>query len=104
MAKKSIYKFTDKRHAKGGLISTVLACISLLIFVVLIYVSFLHGGNGGIYIGSIGLTGLITSVMGLVFGIMGFKEEDTYSLFSKIGSICNMVIILVWVCIYLVGI
>lgn len=104
MAKKSIYKFTDKKHAKGGVISTVLGCISLLVFVILIYVSFRHGGNGGIYIGSIGLTGFIISVMGLIFGIMGFKEEDTYSLFSRIGSIWNMIIILVWVCIYLVGV
>lgn len=104
MVKKSVYKFTDKKHARGGLVSTVLGCISLVIFLALVYVSFRYEGNGGIYIGSIGLTGLILSIMGLIFGIMGFKEEDSYSLFSKIGSIINTLIILIWACIYLVGI
>lgn len=104
MVKKTNYKFTNKKHAKGGTISTFLACISLVIFFALIYVSYLNKGNGGIYIGSIGLTAFIISIIGLVFGIMGFKEEDVYYLFCKIGSFLNMLMMLIWACIFLVGI
>lgn len=104
MVKKINYKFSNKKHAKCGLISTFLACISLIIFFALIYVSYLNKGNGGIYIGSIGLTAFIISIIGLIFGIMGFKEEDAYYLFCKIGSLLNMLVMFIWVCIFLVGI
>lgn len=104
MVKKANYKFTNKKHAKNGIVSTALASVSLLMFLALIYVSYLQKGKGGIYIGSIGLTAFIISIIGLLFGILGFKEKEAYYLFCKIGSVVNMLIILVWSCIYLVGV
>lgn len=103
MAKKTNIKFTDKTHAVNGIISTILGCISLAAFVALVTVSCLLKGNGGLYIGSIGISGMIMSVAGLVFAIKGFGERECYYLFSRIGSTLNIAIILIWVAVYIFG-
>lgn len=100
--KRSI-KFTDKSHAVNGVISTVFAGISILLMIVLVIFSYINKGNAGIYIGSIGLTAFIISIVGLIRGIKSFQERERYYLFSKIGSIVNAVIITLWVAIYVIG-
>lgn len=104
MARKANFKFTDKRHAKRGIASMVLAVLSLAVFGGLIFVSFRMKGNGGVYIGSLGLTALIMNFVGLYEGIISFRETDKYYLFSKLGSILNVIIMVVWVSVFLMGI
>lgn len=103
MAKKGGFKFTDKRHAVKGIISAVLGIVSITIGIVLVYISYSRKGNGGLPLGSIGLTAAIISLVGLICGLSSFKEEDAYYLFSKVGTIMNSIILLVWIGIYLIG-
>lgn len=100
--KKNI-KFTDKSHAVNGIVSTVLSGVSITLMLALVIFSYIREGNAGIYIGSIGLTALIIAIVGLVKGIKSFQERERYYLFSKIGSIVNAVIILLWIAIYVIG-
>lgn len=100
--KKSI-KFTDKSHAVNGVVSTILAGISIVLMLALVIFSYINKGNAGVYIGSIGLTAFMIAVVGLVRGIKSFQERERYYLFSKIGSIVNAIIITFWVAIYVIG-
>lgn len=101
--KKASIKFTNKSHATNGIVSTVLGGISLILMCALVVLSYVKGGNAGIYVGSIGLTALIIAIVGLIKGIVSFQERERYYLFSKIGSVCNAVIIVLWVAIYVIG-
>ena len=101
--KRKNIKFTDKSHAVNGIVSTILGGVSILFMLALVIVSYIRKGNAGIYVGSIGLTAFLISIVGLIRGIKSFKERERYYLFSKIGSLLNAIIVFLWVAIYLVG-
>lgn len=103
MARKGSYKFTDKTHAVKGMISTILGISSILIFVILVYISYRNKGNAGVYLGVFGIAGMGLSLEGLVLGIMSFQEKEVYYLFSKIGTIMNSVLLIIWISIYGMG-
>lgn len=100
--KKSI-KFTDKSHATNGIISTILGGISFVLMVALVIISYMKKGNAGIYLGSIGLTAFVIASVGLAKGIASFKERERYYFFSKVGSICNVIIIALWMAVFVIG-
>jgi hypothetical protein len=102
-AKKKNIKFTDRNHAVNGIISTILGGISLVLMLVLVLLSYSQAGNAGVYTGSIGLVAMIVSIVGLFVGISSFKERESYYLFSKIGSLLNIMIITFWIAIYVIG-
>lgn len=100
--KKSI-KFTDKSHATNGVVSTILGAISLFLMLALVIISYVQKGDAGIYLGSIGLTAFVIAIVGLIRGIRSFGERERYYLFSKIGSIINAVILVLWIAVYVIG-
>ncbi len=103
MTAKGNIKFSNKSHAVNGIISTIVGVISVGIMIVLIIISYMNRGNAGVYVGAIGLSALVMSVVGLILGIKSFSERECYYLFSKIGSIINAIIILIWISIYVIG-
>jgi len=103
MAKKRMYSFTEKKHSQKGITSTVLGGLSFLLLCVLVYSSFFAKGNGGIYLGTIGFTAIVMTIVGLVYGLTSFRERDVFYLFSKIGSILSGVMLAIWIFIILIG-
>lgn len=104
MAKKKMYTFSEHRHSKQGIISTVLGGLSLLIFLALAYTSYWYYGEGGPVLGSLGFTGIIFSICGLVSGLMSFREKHILYTFSKAGSILGSVALVVWIFVVLLGV
>lgn len=104
MAKKRMYSFAEKKHSQRGLVSSILGGISLLIFLVLSYLAFYLGGEGGAYLGSIGLTGVIFAITGFILGLLSFRESNILYFFSKLGSILNGCVLAVWIFVILIGI
>lgn len=97
------YKFSDKKHSVRGIFSTIFGVISIIILLVLIGISAKAGGKGSIYLGSIGLCALVINITGLVLGLMGFFEKERYRLFAQIGAVGNLLILLGWVSIIMIG-
>lgn len=97
MAKKRMYSFTEKKHSGRGITSTVLGGVSFILLCVLIYLSFFWKGNGGPFLGGIGFTAIVLAVLGLVYGLMSFREKDVFYFFSKIGSVLNGVVLAMWI-------
>ena len=104
MAKRKMYTFSEKRHARQGITSTVLGGLSLLIFIVLVYISWWFYGEGGIYLGAAGVAGIVFAICGLVKGLMSFREKHMLYTFSKTGSILSSVALVVWIFVVLLGV
>ena len=77
------YSFENKNHATKGVVSAVCAGISLGIFCVASLCSLAYHGNGGIYLGAMGLTALGISIYGFVMGLRSFSEKHKNQRFSK---------------------
>lgn len=104
MAKKRMYSFAKEKHSGKGITSTVLGILSLLIFGVLAWLAYYLDGQGGAYLGSIGFTGLVFTVCGVVLGLLSFGEDNVRYFFSKVGSILNGIMLALWVFVVLLGI
>lgn len=99
-----MYSFEEEKHSKKGMTSTFLGTLSLIIFCVLCWLACYMEGQGGAYLGSIGFTGIVFAVCGVVQGLMSFSENNVRYLFSKIGSVLNGVMLALWVFVLLLGI
>ena len=103
MARKKMYSFAEKKHSQRGLVSSILGGVSLLIFLVLVYLAFYFSGQGGAYLGGIGFTGIVFALTGLILGLMSFGESNTLYFFSKLGSILNGCVLAAWIFVVLLG-
>ena len=103
MARDRKYRFYEKPHAVGGRFALIIAGISLLLFIVCVVLSFISRGNGGQYIGGIGLIGGLLSVCGFFAGIRSFREPETTPALSIAGTIACGMIMLGWATIFLAG-
>ena len=101
---KADYGFDDKRFTLGGPLSIFMFVVSAAICGVGIYTSYQAKGNGGIILGAAGFMGILVAICGFVIGVMSFREEDKHYVMSRTGVILNAIVLLLWVCIYLIGI
>ena len=97
MAKRKMYSFEERRHSQMGITSTVLGIVAVIIILALIYVAAYYKGNGGAYLGSIGITAIV------ICGLRSFKEKNKIYTFSKIGSLLNGILIAGWIGLILFG-
>lgn len=98
------YRFDNKKYTIGGAISTTLFGVSLVMFGIAVYASYQAHGEGGVIIGAAGFMGFLVTLAGLIIGIMSFREEDKHYMLSRIGVFSNFGLLLIWGCIYLIGI
>lgn len=104
MAKRRMYSFEEEKHSGKGITSTVLGILSMLIFGVLAWLAYYLDGQGGVWLGSIGFTGIVFTVCGVILGLMSFREDNVRYLFCKIGSVLNGIMFAMWVFVLLLGI
>lgn len=97
------YKFTDKRHARGGIAASAAGLVSLLLLVGSISLSYLQHGASGIYVGMAGGAAFLISIAGMVLGIRSYHEEERYYFFSGLGCFLNGVLLIAWVSILMLG-
>lgn len=83
------YKFTDKKRSKGGVISSLLFVLALLLIGSSIYFSFKKAGNGGIEVGLTAMLSLIVSFSGFIVGVKSFKEDNVFFGYSWFGTVGN---------------
>ena len=90
------YKFTDKHHSKGGILATVAGSIALICTLVDLYFVYKAKGEAGEIVALFGMIALICSIYGVVVGKRSFKEEEVYYVFSRIGLIVNLILVIFW--------
>lgn len=102
--KKKSYKFTNKKQSVRGIVSSIFLVIAIGMIVYAIVLSFKAKGNAGAEIGALGMEALLVSVMGIIMGIYGFKEEEVFLRFPWIGTVGNTIVFLFLLGTILVGI
>ena len=103
MANIAGYKFSNKHHSGKGILSTGFGAASLILLAVLIVIACKMHGQGSMYLGSAGLVSMMFSFIGLIIGIASFFEAESYKLFPRIGSIFNLVMLMIWASIFMIG-
>ena len=98
------YNFAKKKHSARGMISSVLAGISLGLLAVSSVCSLAFHGNGGMYLGAMGLIAICISVYGFILGLKSFSDKNRDLLFCKIGSVGSGILMVAWLALFLTGI
>lgn len=86
------------KYTRGGMISTGIAMLSLIVFAVAVGISIYEKGKAGAIVGYLAFATIALSVIGYVVGINSFKEETRFLKFSWIGTILNLFI---WVMMFM---
>lgn len=98
------YKFTNKHHSAGGIRSSIAAALSLVCTVICVASSYTAKGNGAKALVVPGLLAVISCVYGLLAGNQSFKEEECYYLFSRIGTVGSLLLVIIWTVVIGIGI
>ena len=95
--KKRKIKFTDKKHSRNGILSTILGAVSAgLLF-------YLTSGQAGKAVAVLGLLAFFVACAGAWYGVLGRREEDSYRLFPDLGIGINGLLLVGFVMIYIMG-
>ena len=98
------YKFTNKKHSRGGMISSACGAVAIIFILVAINISFKTRGDGGALVAVLGFLSFLISLYGMVKGLKSFKVEDNFYGFSWLGVILNVFIWLFTAYIIVMGI
>ena len=78
------------KHAKRGIISCVIAAVTLFSVTGSLVVTYVNGGSSGIFIGILGMLTMILSGVGIYCAYRGFREREKDYLTCKIGMGFNI--------------
>lgn len=71
--------------------ATILGVISNASLGIVIYLSYLSGGNVPISFGLTGLFAMLFSIVGLILGVLTAQEKDMFKLFPVLGIVLNLI-------------
>lgn len=97
------YKFSDKKHSKNGIISSVFALASLAALICTIIISVSHKGDGGLITGAIAMIGLVAAIAGFIVAAFSFRETDKLFRYSWTGIIANGILFFLIAAIFVSG-
>ncbi len=96
MAKRRVYSFMDQKYSVNGIASVLLSIGSLVVFVLLLFLSFWMKGDAGAWIGACGVTGIVMAILGMRYGFVSFRDDCQSYFCSKCGTIISTVAIAAW--------
>lgn len=104
MARRYRYAFAKKKEAAKGKLSVGLAIASFVLFGTAVLTAFFLEGGYGFVVGGISLFAALLSIYGFIMGLVSFSEEKRTHRTSIIGSIVNGILMVGWLCFFLMGV
>lgn len=104
MARRYRYAFAKKKEAAKGKLSVGLAIASFVLFGTAVLTTFFLEGSYGFVVGGISLFAALLSIYGFIMGLVSFSEEKRTHRTSIIGSIVNGILMVGWLCFFLMGV
>jgi uncharacterized membrane protein len=98
------YKFTNKQNSRGGIFSIIIGILAFLLLIAGITIAYQAKGNAGAHVGLMGTGAFLISGLGLIKGLLSFKEKERFYAVSFAGCIINGVIWIAMVLIIAYGI
>ncbi len=92
--RKSALKLTTKVHTGFGIASFVLGILSILCFVVAVFVSAFENRmflTIQYKIGIFEIGAMLFCIVGIAYGIVGETTKDTYKLYAHLGLVINSI-------------
>ena len=89
MTGRKIYKFTNKRNTKRGIMSTVYGVLSLVSLIVVVYLAYAAGGVAPVNYGITGVLVTIFAIIGVVLAVLSLNEGESYKFFGWLGLLLN---------------
>lgn len=96
------YKFSDKKHSRGGIVSSLFALAAFLGIIAAVIIAAAAAGEGGMIVGILGGGGFAVSFIGIIIGLLSFRKTDVFYRFSWMGLISNLVIWLLITCVIVI--
>ncbi|MBR5579100.1 MAG: hypothetical protein IKW28_08925 [Lachnospiraceae bacterium] len=93
MEKKRSFIFTNKRHTRRGIMSSILGIISLVSLVIAVYQTYQAAGQAGDNLGLVGFVSLVFAITGIGLGYFGRLEQDRFRLFAYLGLVLNFLVL-----------
>ena len=93
-------KFTGKKHSKRGMLACAVAAASIFALAYLVLSSFWQKGNGGAYLGGVGILAMLAALAALILAVGSLREEDSFPLASILLSVLAAG---AWIALYAVG-
>ena len=103
LRKKGTIKFQGRNHSKRGIFSFLIGLAVIGTFLTISFISGTHHGNGGLYLGVIGMISFVISILGFLLGIKSFKEKDIFYVAPILGLGTNGIMTVTLFCLYIVG-
>lgn len=100
---KTKYGQRQKKHARKGIQSCLLATVSIILVVMMIKNSFEAKGDISVLYGLLGFVVPVIAWRGLVYAIRGFNEREKNYITCKIGAGCNGALIFCMCAIFIRG-
>lgn len=97
------YKFSDKKHSRLGIASSILALLAIAALVIAIVLATKAAGEGGRIVGILGAAGFVLSLAGVVCGLVAFRQTDVYYRFAWMGLIASGIIWLIMAILMVAG-
>ncbi len=104
MKKKRKFSIAKKPVSKRNKLSLILSVVSALIFAACIVVSAIFMGEGGSYVGAIGLAGALFALYACILGIKDLAAHDRSYRKSYVGAILGGVIFIIWLTVFFKGV
>lgn len=102
--RRKAYKFRGLSQSVDGMISSILGMVSLGLTIAEMIITVQMRGAAGGAAGYMGFAALILSVVGFVFAIMSWKDQETEDVSKRIGTLLNGFMIVVSVVLLILGI
>lgn len=103
MEKKTRLSFSNRELTMGGILSSVLAVISVALFVKSIMISYDARGLGSEMVGALGLISLVLSFFGTIIGLLSYKEQDKNYGPSFFGTFTNGLMFIILILFIMMG-
>ena len=98
------YKFTEKTHSKRAMVAFGLALLTLIIYVVFVYLSYQAAGQLSAYFGAFGVLTMLVAIVSVGMAVTTLKEEDSFAFFPRMATFLSVLSTLLWVGNYVQGI
>lgn len=97
------YKFTERNHSVKGVVSLIVALLSMIWGMIMIIISFQNKGNGSVYLGSGGVLSLLMAMWAFILAIQSMREEKSYRLFPLTATLVSGVAFFGGISLYVLG-
>ncbi len=104
MKKRYKYRLPMSEDAQGGMGAVVMAAFSGFFLLAAAVISFVFAGKAGMYVGILGLMGILLAAAGFITGLVSFSEKKKNHRFSTAGSLANGLLTVFWLALFLIGV